>query len=170
VDYPAEVLTIVKMAVQKHSDPAEAVAQAERQIRALPTFASLFDTLVRSAVTELVYDHRHLANVAMRRQAGQYGKPGKVVVGASESVNKVYESYYRYRIGATMLGNLTGAELLVVAQTERALAGGHLFNARLCEELGVLVPEEKAVQDVVSEKRLRALFEKLAGKEGVEAA
>lgn len=162
MNFPESVLNVAKLAAQKHADDVSAaVDEAERQIRRLPEFGDLVAALVRQAVQTLVYNERHRSNVRMRAEAGEYGRPAKVNVGASAAVNAVIESLYLYRIAGTTLGLVRGADLAGIAASENAQANGHIFNARLCSELSALVPAEKAVQDAVSERKLRSIFDKI---------
>lgn len=159
MDIPENVLRIVEEAAGKHpADIPKAVERAEKGIRGLAEFDELVSMLVRNTVQELVYDARHRANTRMRREAGDYGGPAKVVSGDSASLGRVCESVYSYRIAGTVLGLVKGADLQAIAEGERSVASGHLFNVRLCLKLQELVPADKRVQDAVTEKRLRGLF------------
>src|SRR5690242_236188 len=75
------------------SDPARACEEAERRVRDLPEFGALVDALVRGAVQDLVHDTQHRDNVAAKRAAGEYGKPGKVSA-AGPAVVEAYRSVY----------------------------------------------------------------------------
>lgn len=158
MNYPDKVLQITaKMAAEYGDDIPAAVAAAVRTVRGLPGYRSMVDTLVQQCIKELIYQARHNANVAARREEGYYGQPGKVS-GVTTTTEEVHRSLYCYYIGGTMLGLVTGSELPVLAAKEELTASGHLFNARLCRKLATLVPDDKRVQDVVSEKKLRTLF------------
>lgn len=163
-DLPDELLAIVKLAVQKHNEPQPAIEEAHKSVRKRPEFQAWVDLLVQTAVAELVYRERAVINTRLKAQAGEYGKPAKVSVGQSDAVNEVYTLYYQYKIGGTILGNVMGEELAGIGEKERALSEGHLFNARLCEELARFVPEGKRVQDCVSERKLKVLFTRLQGE------
>jgi hypothetical protein len=58
------------------------------------------DALVRGVVQDLVYDTRHRDDVAAKRAAGEYGKPGKVSA-ACPAVVEAYQSIYESRQGAS---------------------------------------------------------------------
>lgn len=160
MEFPQNVLRVVEKAVEKHpTDIEAAVTQAERAVRKLDEFSELVDTLVRHAIQELVYDCRHHMNVATKNQNGEYDNPAKVTSAASSAVQRAADSVYLFKIAGTILGDLTGKELPVVAANETAVASGHAFNAWICNKLSPLVPEDKRVRDAVSEKKLRSIFQ-----------
>jgi hypothetical protein len=159
--FEENVINIVRQAVADHPKPEDAQQAAEQKIRRLPHFRDLLQELVKTAVLDLVHRERGSVNRALRNQAGEYGRPAKVVVGASEAVSRAYQSYYNYFVGGSMLGMIKGEQLLELAGQERALAAGHVFNARLLEELNRLVPADREVRQAVSERKLKGLFERL---------
>jgi hypothetical protein len=159
--FEENVINIVRQAVADHPKPEDAQQAAEQKIRRLPHFRDLLQELVKTAVLDLVHRERSAVNRSLRTQAGQFGQPAKVVVGASQAVCRAYQSYYNYFVGGSMLGMIKGEHLLGLAEQERALAAGHIFNARLLEELGAIVPAGREVQQVVSERRLKNMFERL---------
>lgn len=164
MSYPESVLVAVQKATDENPDDIEAaISQAERAVRKLPDFDSLVGALISEAVRELVYRTRGVMNVQIKRDAAMYVGIAKVS-SLSEGVAKVYRSVYEYKIASTTLGRLTGKQLPEVAESERAIAGGHLFNAELCEWLAEQVPEDKSVQQCVPEKRLRPMFVKIQKK------
>lgn len=166
MEIPENVLRIVEeMAAKYPADIPKAIERAEKDIRSLPEFDELVSMLVRNTVQELVYDARHRANTRMRREAGDYGGQAKVVSGNSACLGRVCVSVYSYHIAGTKLGLVKGADLEAIAESERAIASGHLFNVRLCSKLKGLVPADKCVQEVVSEKKLRALFKSCSREE-----
>ncbi len=168
---PESVMSIAIAAVKRHGDDiTAAVDEAETKIRKLKEFSEVVDALVHDAVQRLVYQLRGQSNQAVRRQSGVYGQPAKVRVGASESVAVAEASYLSYYIGGRTLGGILGSELLSIAESETAVAAGHQFNAELCRQLAAIVPQNKSVAEVVSERRLRNLFKKLRGSPLVEVA
>lgn len=159
MEFSQNVLTAAKQAIKKFpNDVSKAVDEAEKTIRELPEFKSLVDTLVRSAIQDLVYDARHRHSVSVKRGAGCYGTPPKTLTGASPGVRRVSESVYSFHIAGTTLGRLKGGQLLSIAENERAIATGHSFNARLCLKLKSLVKDDQTVREAVSEQRLRSIF------------
>jgi len=162
MDYPREVFEIVRQCCDKYPQSvATAVERATKLIKAMPVYDDLIDLLIRNAIQDLVYDARHYANVANKKQMGLYGGPGKVVSGRSRTVNRIADSVYLWRIGGTVLGKLLGKELIPIAESESSIADGHAFNARLCQALAPLVAEDKTVEQCVPEKKLLRLFRKL---------
>jgi hypothetical protein len=162
--FTKQVLEIARSAVQKHSNVKKATDVAEREIRALPNFQSLVNSLVRSAVQGLVYEFRHSANVSLKKQNGRYGGKATVVVGKSTRLRAVYQSIYDLRIAGTLLGLIYGRDLPDVASQERTTGNGHLANAELVEALIPLVPPGSRVRDAVSTTKLKKLFQQVQKK------
>lgn len=156
---------IVEAATKFKDDIDKAVSFAEQQVRALPEFNELVDVLVRQAIRHQISDARHAANVAIHRANGSYGGPSKVAVG--EAVARVAQRCLDYSIGGRSLGSIFGKELIAISTSERAKAAGADFNARLCEELKKIVPAEKAVREVMTEKQMKTLFLRLKNQKQV---
>lgn len=163
MEFPSSVTAIINSAAAKYpSDINRAVTIAERLIRRLPEFDELVSMLVRDSILGKIHDARHCANIRMKRDAGAYGGPAKVVSGLSDAVNRVAESvYYNFAIDGKALGNIMGDELKRIAGDERAKSDGHMFNYRLCQRLAAMVPEGKRVRDAVTEKKLKSIFRDL---------
>lgn len=165
MEVPKNILAIVRKIANKHTSNIEvAVKEAESTIRKLPEFDTLVDMLVHNAITEMVYDARHQANKTIKRNAGQYGGPAKVIVGTSTSIKDAYDSIYNLRIAGTLLGLIRGDQLQSVAETERAIGNGHYVNAALVESLVGLVPADKTVQQSVKASKIKQLWTKLQKK------
>lgn len=159
MNFPKEILDIVKLADKENPSSIEdAVAQAKQNITSLPAYASFVDMLVTHSITEMVYDSRHQENWKMKRQQGDHSPGPRASYGTSDTVREANQSLYLYRIGGSVLGMLTGSELIPTAENEEAVASGHLFNAKLCRKLRPLVPDNAKVKDKVSEKKLKAIF------------
>ena len=162
IEFPENVRSIVKKATAKHlADIQKATSEAEKQIRKLKEFDGLANLLVTSAVQEMVYDIRHQMNTEIKNQEGREGGKTKVK-SSSDAVKAVYESsYFNLFIGGSILGMLTGGELVDVASSERAIAAGYTFNADLALELSRIVPEDKTVRQSVSSKKLDAIAKRI---------
>lgn len=170
MEYETEVLEIIRRAAARHANDIEKAAEvAERDIRRLPNFNELVEQLVKTAILRLVHLARASANVTIRRASG--GNP-RVIVGDSEELRQIADEciYLNYCIGSQTLGMLTGAELVEVADSEEAVAEGHLFNVKLARYLKRLVPDDKRVKDVISETRMATIFRKLQTNRGRGAA
>lgn len=164
MDFPKAVTDIANGCAAKHGADCEAATTcAINKVRKLKEYPELVETLVRHAIQNLVYAARHRANVVMRSGAGKYGAAAKVKAHESESLRRVAASMYSYAIAGTVLGNLTGKELPAIAAAEQAIAAGHDFNSQLCLRLAQVVPEDKSVREVVSERKLKSLFKELGG-------
>jgi len=163
---PQSVIDLGKVAASRYPTNIKAATRmAEKAIRALPEFEEIRDNMFVGMVEQLVYDMRHRTNSVVKKESGCYGQPAKVEV-SSKAVNEVAESVYSLRIAGTMLGLLLGEELLRIADSERAIAGGHTFNAMLCERLAVMVPAKKRVKDAVKASKLMKLAREV--KESIE--
>lgn len=161
--YPEFVLEIAKACSEKHeTDIDAAVVEAEQLMRTNVDFEDVVGKLISDAIRDLIHDFRHQVDKAIRKEVGFYGQPGKVRVGDSTSVNKAYESLFQYRIGGTVLGMLSGADLDRLELQETAIARGHTFNASLCREVRRRVTDTAVVKDVLSEAQLKAIFVKVA--------
>jgi len=169
---PQEVLDAAQKAALDHGGDIEAaVNQAEQEIRAMPEFDDLISSLIQDAIRGLVYNARHAANVQMKRDVGYYARVGipKVVPAESEAVGRAFRSVYDYFIGGTQLGLLCGKDLRKIAEMERSVSDGHLFNARLCETLAARVPTSKPVREVISEGELQSIFAQVRKEVGKAA-
>lgn len=167
--FPESIKAVVEAAARKYPEVGDAVAAAERAARKLPEFPGMVDALVRDAIRSLVHNVRHNDNVKRRRENREYDVLPKVK-GTSERVNAIHRSLYYHNIGGKILGMLTGAELYDVGFAERNRAIGSMFNYRLCMKLCDLVPEDKTVQDAVSERKLKAIFKELEEQKDQERA
>lgn len=165
-DFPNSVVNAVETATEKHpNDIPAAVEMAVIKIKQLPEYNDLVDRLVTNAVRDMIYDVRHVANVRMKRQTGYYGKPAKVKPGDTPTVNLVYESVYNYHIAGTTLGELKGADLPALRESEHAIAEGHRFNSELLAWLvDQKIPEDKKVCEAVPAKRLKLHFDRIYRK------
>lgn len=169
-DFPKEVLQIVDEETAANASDIEAATQAaEERMKALPGYKALINSLVRKAIRGLVYAARHKTNVQLKRDVGYYDRV-PTVAAANQAVGQVYSSVYDYRIGGTILGELTGSQLEPLARKEEEQAAGHRFNCELMRWLRSQgVTHDKKVKDVVPEVRLRANFNRIL-KEVKEAA
>lgn len=163
MDLPRHVLQAATDAAAAHpTDPDAATDQALKAVRRMPDFNEFVESLVRRAIQDAVYAARHAHNVRVKRQQGVYGPPPAVLPSAADDVARAYESVYSYRIGGTVLGDLTGDQLPVVAAAEIERSKGHQFNAALVEWLRSQgVTGDRRVRDVVAEKKLEQNFRRI---------
>jgi hypothetical protein len=160
VNLPESVIAIVREATSKNpSDVDAATTAAEAKIRELPEFDDLVCQFIRTAIKELIYDERHRTTKAVKYLAGLYGKPAKTPSKDSERVQKAYSSVWSFYIGGTVLGAVLGRELHVLARKEEKIAKGHTLNQRICLNLATLVPLDKRVGQVISDKKLNEIIE-----------
>lgn len=158
MELSSKIYDIIRKADEQFPDdiPA-AVSWANGKLREEPEFQEWVESFVTHSIQEMVYDVRHKKSQQIKSQAGGYIAPTKVS-SSSASTNAVLAEVYQYRIAGRTLGMLLGSELGDIATNETDIANGHLFNARLCEHLKRLVPENKTVKQAVPEKKLRDLF------------
>ncbi len=154
--FTTELLGIVRKASNRHEGDLErSVARAIQDVRAAPQFLEWTQALIDYAIRQLVYQTRCVGNRNLKKSA--CGEP-KVIVGRSAAVAEACASLSRFKIGSTILAWVLGKELEGLAVQEERLGDGHYLNARFLRRLLPLVPEEKRVEDVVSDKKLRQLF------------
>ena len=159
--YPKSVLDIInECAVKYKEDAAKATKVAIRRIQQLPEYPAFVDGLVTSAVGDIVHQVRYESNRQMRNDLGWYSDKSarKVKTESSTSVIKVAESVYNYRISGTILGLIQGSEIPSLASNEERSGKTHIANAALLRKLQTLVPEDKRVNECVSERKLRKIM------------
>lgn len=160
MNLPESVTAVIAECAEKHLDSVEAaVAEATGRIRRLKDFDDAVAEFVRHSIQERIYDIRHKSSLEVKRAAGGYGQPAKVNRGDSEVLREISEDrYINYCIGGMTLGNLTGRELDQVRAQEASARDGHDFNVRLIDRLRPLVGDEKRVRDVISARKMKAIF------------
>jgi hypothetical protein len=164
-DYPESFWKIVRDANKAHpSDITAARDQAKKKIRRLSDFAEWIDEMVDSEILSMVHDDRHRTNVGLRRAAGEFGGPAKVGLATGAAIAVASESLLEsYSIAGRNLGSISGSELKAIADSESAIAGGHLFNVRLCRALMPLVAADKTVCECISEAKAKKIFQQVRG-------
>lgn len=164
--YPEEVLEIANKCAAAHPDSIqEATDEALEFIRGLPSYKTLVDTLVLSAVQHLIHDARHRNNTRIWRD----GRP-KVNVGSSRAVATVCEaSYLDLTFGGKQLRSILGKELSALAANEEEMALGRTRNAKFLRLLARIVPDEKTVGEVVTETKAKKLAAQVAAEMGAAA-
>lgn len=150
---PKPVADAVLHAVHAHPDDVDAQTEAaQAAVRGLPDFRAHVAAIVDAAVVEAVYDARSAINKDAKKSV--YSGPAKVEIGASAMINAVSRSVtlFDLNIGGKTLGDMTGADLLPVAESERSRANGILANAELLTRLRGRVKDDQRVRDAVSLK------------------
>jgi hypothetical protein len=165
---PDEVLSAVKEAVAKCPENLDkSISEAERAVKSLPGFSSYSDGLVSQAIAGIVYQVRRSRTSSIKRLAA---KPEAVADRLSDGVRRAFRSAYEYFIAGRMLGNILGSELPDIALTERKKANGVLANVELLDRLADIVPENKTVKQVVSQKKLLQMIKAAQKKYKTELA
>lgn len=161
---PDEILEVVAAVTAKHPDSVDAAVDAAvAKLAKSPAWESWIADLVRGGLRRMIQDYRHSQNGIIRSANGDYGGAAKVTAG--QAANDVASDVYGYFIGGRTLGAVLGSELADIGTSEAARAEGHQFNARLCAILKPLVPDDKAVREVVKESKLRKIFADLQQKD-----
>lgn len=158
-----EVQELIKACAEDNLSSCESAAtQAVKKIKKMAAYKQLMEHMFYQAVLEMVYDCRHHMNSQLKKQRGDYAKAEKVSSVSSKVANRVAErSIFTFLIAGRPVGEILGGELIGIADAEEARGNGCLFNARLCRVLKPLVPDNKKVKEVVSEKKAKEVFDKL---------
>lgn len=174
IEVPSCITETVRDAARSHIGNIEgAIRAATAAVRELEGFEDIVPTLVDLAVQELVYRARTANNAAISNEIMRpaYTGPAKVNVGGSAAVNRVALSVYNHAIGGARLGDLTGADLERIAETETEIARGHAFNAALCRWCASKgVKPDQRVRDVIQRGDLERAFRRLKAKADNRAA
>lgn len=171
MEIPQEVREIVRSAYAEYpEDMGAALELAIKMVSQSENYEDLRQSLVARAIEGLLQEERHILNTQLRKASGGYGEPAKVRIGGSRAVADVFRSYYAYAIGGRTLGSLLGKELKPLADKEMALAGGHMFRARLLMSLNEVVGPEESVQDRLTEAQLKKVFQSVEDDDTEELA
>lgn len=162
MDYPKSILNAVKQAVENNpTSVVDSVEEADRLIEQSPDLEKFLSMVRRQTIETLVYQQRHYFNVKVRKNSkNSYTQP-KVNILSSKAIESAYEEVFAYRVGGTILGEITGEQLAPLANMEAQRATGHKFNATLLSWLADRVPATKKVRESISGKELKAVFSKL---------
>lgn len=159
LEWPEEILAVVDEMVSLYGDNIELATQESlTRISAFPEFEELKQKLIYRAVQTLVWSSRTKSNHSLKRQIGRYHTKSKVSATESASVRSVYKSCYSYFIAGKQLGSMTRLELENTAVKMRNISKEYEFDARICERLCAVVPENGSVRDCIPEKKLRKMF------------
>jgi len=157
-NFDEALLSEISKAARKHRDDIDQAVQcAERAAKQLPGWKSWTADLIHAQIRNLIHGVRHADNVSMRRDAGDYGGPAKVDLSTGAANRIAGQSWFNYFVAGRTLGQILGKELKGIAEGERERAEGCVFNAKLCEQLAAIVPDEKRVCDVVTETQIKRI-------------
>lgn len=173
MELPESVLAIGRKADRKHPESrASAVEEALAKIRKLPDRDRIVEAFLVSLAEQAVDRFRQGRNLAMRRQAGQFGGSAKVRVDQSPEVAKVEAwSLFDYCIGGTRLGSLRFGQIPSLLEAERSKVRTSSFHVQVLEALDRLgAPEEALVGDRISLKQMKKIWERAEGASGTKAA
>lgn len=163
VDFPDNVLELVKAACQKHKcDITKSTTEALRKVQSLPNYHQLIEGLVYNALRQIVYTQREQLNTELRAASKDYGAYAGKPSGAAESINQLHRNlsdFYDYKVGGKDLGDVIGEELIPLAEKLEATAEGHLFTAQILRDLRPLVRDGRSVREAVKPKKLKSIFE-----------
>ena len=139
-------------------DVQEAVQNAISRAKKHPEYTDYVDLLAELAIQEYVYRARTQANYDQKRGDGSYAAPQKVHSGTSSSVNDVHLGVLAMRIAGTTLGALTIDRLEEIADSERQIANGHDYNARLLDAFRVKADAKIKRNSKLKDRPLSQLF------------
>lgn len=163
MQWPSKIWTILMEEAQRHGDdiPA-AIGAAEERGTQLPEFPDMLKGFIRGMFQEGIYAARVAINQSIKHPpAKPHGSAGGASPGGNGLVNQIWACTYDYCIGRKTLGSMNATDLLEMAASERSIAKGHLFNARLGEELAPLLPAGKTVRQAISKRKLDAIWKKI---------
>lgn len=152
----------IKRAVQAHKTVDDAHVAAYEEIRQLPGFAAWAADLSQRVVRDEIHAERHACNRAGKRAVSN--EPRGNVPGNQAAVENLL-TLQTYRIGGTVLGLLTGAQLRNLMDDERRRAEGHMKNVYVMEELSPLVGDDEVVGNKVKERFFQKILQKVFCKE-----
>ena len=165
-DYPQEVVDVAKQCdLNNTSDINEAVEEWYRKVQAMQGFGDWVESFIKSAGRSIIQDCRHRRNTQMKREAGAYGGPAKVVAGMNTASTYV-ASLFDYAIDGRRLGDIRWEELESIAADQQMKAMGYTYNFDLCVLLRSKKPQrasiEATIEESFGESSLKKVFNSLA--------
>lgn len=163
---PQSVRDLIKRVCEQYPTDSEAAANAaEKRLKRLKDYPIYAEIMARRAIRDSVYDEWHYDNRKMKKKIGDHpGKKAEVVIGKSKVVQKVAAEVWKFHIAGTLLGRVVCSELPEIGDRELKIAAGFSLKGNLCHRLYKMVPKSKRelmVSQVISEKRIRKVFEEL---------
>ena len=157
--YPDRLYRLVQEAIAQDDSVDDALKRVEKQWRSDKEFGRFVDEMVKDALRHLIQDARHRRISDVKKEAGEYGRPAKIGIATGATSECAMRCILdEMSIQGRLLGDITGGQLLELARKERKFAAGRLVNARLCELLAPLVPNGKAVRNVVTNEQAMGLL------------
>jgi hypothetical protein len=158
-----EKVRVLAVAIsKKYPDDIPRATQALMEAsQKLAGFKGYIDRMIFLFFREIINDVRHEANVKLKRDAGVFGGPPKVNLGASPAIQQTYKevkAWYEFCIAGRYLGAIRGGDLLGLAEIEMNQSMGHKVNGLLLRRLSAIVPADKRVRDVVPEAKIASLY------------
>lgn len=170
---PDEINKAAASAADRYrEDVPSAIDLAFETIRRLTVYRQWSEGLIRQAIQDLIYEHRHRANREMKKNAGEYGRPAKVRVGDSPEVRAAHRSLYNYYIAGSTLGKIKVRDLMMISENEDAIARGHQFRSILARKLAEATrtaDPEKTVDQAVNEAKLAKIWREAEEESGTGA-
>ena len=164
-DYPQEVVDVAKDCdLNNQSDINKAVEEWYRKIQAMTGHEHWIESFIKSAGRSIIQDCRHHRNTQMKRDAGSYGGPAKVVAGMSTAAT-YFSSLFDYAIDGRRLGDIKWEELEDIASDQKKKADGFTYNVNLCTILRSKKPQRASVEATIEasfgEASLKKVFNSL---------
>ena len=120
--------------------------------------------MVTAAVKELIYDARHIRNLAISKSITRPKEETRQKVQITSKVIEAANSIYNYSIGGRLLGVMTGDEVLESMDEQRALATGQLTTFYFLQVISVKVTGDRVVRETLTERQLENALKKAAAK------
>jgi plasmid stabilization system protein ParE len=182
--HPESILRAGRKAADRFPDDIpRATRYALQLFKRLPEYEEWCEGLPMGMAQDIIHEARHHHNRDLKRQSrreeevavaacassvgaatnGGSTKPRpeprpRINVAESHGVRSTYISYMTKRIAGRIVGLLYGRDLEDIATGERARSSGHEFNARLLQRLHSVVPDDRMVQEAISDEKFAALW------------
>jgi hypothetical protein len=154
-----KLMAIAAEESDKSSDDIQlAIKRTVARFKRIPNWQQALEVLLYKCAQEAVYAHRHMENIRIKKEAGEYGGPAKVTGGGMAA--KVAQQCYEIVLAGRVLGDVTGEELDEMIDVEQQMVRGHTANVRLLKSLKPLVKPGQCVRNAVKPAKLLELVQK----------
>lgn len=160
---------LARLVDAQHPDDREAaISYLLERAQNHAEYGSAIMHLVRFALRHLIYKVRTELNKRIKRdedvdyfREGKNAAPNAPNANYGEASNRIYHSYYEYRIGGKILGELIIGEdtRAVIARAQGVIIGSQ-FHIELMEWIEKTGTDGKKVRDCISQIKLRKFFRK----------
>lgn len=165
--YPSEFLALATEAAERFRNSPESAAEwleaeilkTERQ----DLLESCRPIILRVAMLQAIYDCRSASN---KRIFSAPSPPvaDVVPVGRGAAADVATDSYLNMNVCGRRLGDLLGNDLDDMAARLTAVGQGWMMRGKLLRAIRKLVPDDKRVEDCISNEKIGELDEQIKGK------